>query len=138
MRAYFFTNMYLSDIQRGIQTAHVMHEMFTYYDRSSSPLLYDWADNHKTIIVLNAGYSSTLEEIQTHLANDENYLPWNFFRESEEALNNALTCIGIIVPEAYYNTTVVGGEEVPAQHFCGSWNWWDAQTVSYMRKFNLA
>ncbi len=120
MRAYFFLNQYISSIQCGIQSAHCLAEMFVKYriDTTSSVeeiakfrLLTDWATNHKTMILLNGGYSSNLWQILNTFINgngtfkDESEAPYPFahFQESEEALSSVLTCVGIILPEKVYN-----------------------------------
>ena len=103
-RAYFFTNMYISDIQRGIQTAHCisdMHMKYSVHDESeSTKLLADWATHNKTMIVLNGGYSSHLLKLSDVF--NQGDFPWEIFYESDDALNGALTCIGIIIPEYIY------------------------------------
>ena len=115
MRAYFFGNMYLSQIQQGIQAAHVLAEMwvkwgdpvFTQYTD-----LKEWAENHKTMILLNAGYSSEIESLVEYF-NRQNPYPWASFNEDPRALGlgyddigqkGALTCAGIILPERIYET----------------------------------
>ena len=66
MRAYFFTNRYLSSIQHGIQTAHCVAELFVKYNHEvfsntvQDGQLYSWAENDKTIIVLNGGSNEDL------------------------------------------------------------------------------
>lgn len=112
MRAYFFTNFYLSPIQHGIQSAHVLHEMFRKYQTSGIipdveklKLLNDWADNHKTIIVKNGGETSTMNRINELCA--KMMLPYAYF--NEPSLDNSLTCVGIIVPERFYDRSIVNG-----------------------------
>lgn len=106
MRAYFFGNMYLSSIQQGIQAAHTVAEMFTnyYHDRDDDKwdMLQDWATTHKTMILLNAGYSEEIHDLLAFFDTPENPYPWESFNESEAALDGALTCIGIILPEKIY------------------------------------
>ena len=109
MRAYFFCNFYLSSIQQGIQSAHCMHEMFTKYrDVNTEPqtsVLYDWANNHKTMIVLNGGDSQSIAELYELLAPlaKEGFFPFAKFSEDERSLNNALTCVGVVLPESIYD-----------------------------------
>lgn len=117
MRAYFFTNFYLSQIQHGIQSCHVMHEMFrkynddrTLFNKEHQQLLHDWADNHKTIIVKNGGDTETMHNIKELC--EKMYLPWAYF--NEPSLDNALTCIGVIVPEEYYDKNI-------SNRLCKSW-----------------
>lgn len=117
MRAYFFGNMYLSSIQQGIQAQHCTTNMFKKYlprpdvageccfDASEQSVqLMEWAHDHETDILLNGGYSSNLREIGTALDDTENQYPWSFFNEGYEALDGALTCVGIILPEEIYET----------------------------------
>lgn len=110
LRAYFFQNMYLQGIHAGIQSQHTTVEMFLSYSKSKSQkakMLYDWADNHKTTIILNGGYTSNLIKISALLKDKRNPLPWSDFCESTDALNGALTNVGVIVPEKYYSVKVV-------------------------------
>lgn len=113
MRAYFFTNMYLSSIQQGIQPLHIVAEMFCKYIRLSEDYelvmddkyrtLATWAKDHKTVICLNGGYSENLHNIiAEHLTDDDNPYPWEVFREGQDALGGALTSVGIILPEKMY------------------------------------
>jgi hypothetical protein len=99
MRAYFFTNMYLSSIQHGIQSLHCLQEINTKYQNESS-ILTDWAENHKTVIVLNGGPSEKLHAIKHLFEDDNNTYPWGYF--IEPSIDNALTCVGIILPESMY------------------------------------
>ena len=106
MRAYFFGNMYLSSIQQGIQAAHVVAEMATRYSAfasTSGPGMFtEWATDHKTMILLNAGYSEEIRNLKDLFQKNSNQYPWAYFHESDEALDGALTCVGIILPEKIY------------------------------------
>lgn len=107
MRLYTFCNYYLSSIQQGIQSAHVIGEMFAggvNMNEAALTTLYDWAKNHKTMVVLNGGNSANLAELWYKLSDlsEALYLPFNGFREDAQSLNNALTCVGIIIPEKIY------------------------------------
>ncbi len=116
MRAYFFGNMYLSSIQQGIQAQHCTVELYNNYapqvgesgydtiNPDRYEILVDWATKHKTSILLNAGYSSTLRNIYKELSDFDNPYPFAKFHESEEALDNALTCVCIVIPAAIYET----------------------------------
>jgi hypothetical protein len=103
-RAYFFTNMYISDIQRGIQSAHCISDMHVKYKNHGNDLLDKWAKYDKTMIVLNGGYSSHLKELCEIFCKNKIF-PWKYFQESEEALDGALTCVGIILPEYIYESS---------------------------------
>ncbi len=98
--------MYLSSIQQGIQAAHVISDMFiTYnpkYEGERTDMLQEWATNHKTMILLNGGYSSTIRDLYEFFNNTENPYPFESFNESDDALDGALTSVGIILPEKIY------------------------------------
>ena len=105
LRAYFFQNMYLTGVQAGIQSQHTTVEMFLKYDYHPGPgaMLYDWACNHKTTIVLNGGHTSDLWRIHGLLKDKDNPYPWAHFCESEEALQGCITNVGIILPGRVYD-----------------------------------
>lgn len=113
MRAYFFGNMYLSSIQQGIQAAHVLAEMYNKYDNTGSQefsILDTWARDHKTIVLLNAGYSEEIHNLVAFFATEvdgkeANPFPFAWFKEGKDALDSALTCAGIILPEEIYNAS---------------------------------
>ena len=103
MRAYYFGNMYLSSIQQGIQAAHATADMFVKYDENKASLmLHGWAAHHKTMILLNGGYSETIRGLLKFFEDNNNPYPFAPFYEGEDALDGALTTIGIILPEKIY------------------------------------
>lgn len=108
MRLYTFVNHYLSPIQHGIQTAHVVSELFnrymnrTFYGTPLCDTLMEWSLNHKTIIVLNGGFSSNLQNIYQVLSENHPY-PVATFNEGQDELNGALTAVGIVLPEKVYS-----------------------------------
>ena len=115
MRAYFFGNMYLSSIQQGIQAHHCATEMYNkYFPRPTfegeccfhaSPQtvqLADWGHDHKTDVLLSAGFSETIREIHDGFEDFDNPYPFAKFHEGHDALDGALTCAGIILPEEIY------------------------------------
>ena len=100
--------MYLSSIQQGIQAQHTTAELFVKYTTNTTAaqdrrgLLYEWAHAHKTSILLNGGYSSALREIINLFDSRQNPYPWAPFNEGKDALDGALTCVGIILPAKIY------------------------------------
>jgi hypothetical protein len=106
MRAYFFGNMYLSSIQQGIQAAHVVAEMYTKYVSPDGCqeyfILEHWAREHKTMVLLNAGYGQEIHSLVEFFSSKDNPLPWAKFHEGVDALDGAITCVGIILPEEFY------------------------------------
>jgi hypothetical protein len=62
----------------------------------------EWATDHKTTILLNGGMQSDLRDIISHFQKQDNPYPWEYFRESHDALNAALTNVSIVLPEKIY------------------------------------
>ncbi len=104
MRAYFWGNYYLSPIQQGIQSLHCLSEMYIKYlpQADEAGPLYDWACNHKTVVILNAGESDSIIKIRDMMGRPDNPYPWSTWDESVSALNGATTSVGIILPERIY------------------------------------
>jgi hypothetical protein len=111
MRFYSFVNaLYLNPIQYGIQTAHCVSEMAVDVARTSlNAVFYDWAENHKTIIICNGGNVAMLEDLYTQLIDptDAFGLPLVKFYEDEQSLNGALTSVALIVPAKFYDAKFV-------------------------------
>ena len=107
MRCYHLCNMYLSSIQQGVQSAHAQMELFVKYqeDSTKKSILFDWAENHKTMIVLNGGFLSDMKESINFFRENDNPNPFAVFHESEEALGGILTNIAIVLPEKIYKTS---------------------------------
>lgn len=115
MRLYTFTNVYISSIQKGIQSAHLAVDLVRKYATGSlSAPVKKWADNHKTMIVLNGGNSAMLADLlqafeiydtQARAQHSKNLplLPFASFSEDEQSLNSALTCVGCVLPEELYS-----------------------------------
>jgi len=161
MRAYFFGNMYLSSIQQGIQAAHVTHELFNKYSTVSgadglsilghSDTLFSWSLSHKTMILLNGGYSENLREIIALFDTPENPYPWAHFNEGEDSLDGALTSVGIVLPEKIYVTATAMREDedfTSRLRETGSWNpcddehyeisKWEFDLCAELNKYGLA
>lgn len=104
--AYYFGNMYLSSIQQGIQALHSTARMFVKYRNSPEKLniVYEWAENHETVVLLNGGYSSSIRELNEFFENQENPYPFCPFYEGNDALDGALTCTGIILSNRIFDT----------------------------------
>ena len=109
LRLYSFVNFYLSDIQKGIQTGHMAVDLVREYGDQEYGLtalrdmVADWADNHKTFIVLNGGNNLMLDNAATICSRSG--LPWTTFYEDEESLGGLRTSVGVVVPENYFNAT---------------------------------
>ena len=117
LRGFFFTNMYLSSIQKGIQSAHAVHDLFIKYrdqdpagpttrdeDIAAEHYLWVWAKKHKTMIVLDAGYDAELVDLWHFFRDESNPFPFEKWCESKEALNGACTCVAIVLPSTIFKT----------------------------------
>jgi hypothetical protein len=100
--------MYLSSIQQGIQSAHVTHSLFVKYQTpEESPILWDWATNDKTMIVLNGGagpdIKGAFEAIQhLNVEYDGERLPYQCFYE-DASLDGMMTSFGVVVPQCFFD-----------------------------------
>lgn len=111
LRGYFFTNMYLSGLQKGLQSAHAVHDAFVKYEdptidifHPAYSLLWEWARHHRTMVILDAGYHEEIEDLATFFDTDDNPYPWEIVNEAEDALRGAATCVMIVLPEEIYKT----------------------------------
>lgn len=106
MRFYAMGNYYLSSIQQGIQAAHAMGEMFVKYDIKGveQQCLHEWAEDHKTMVLLNGGNSHSLRELWLLLSDPRNTeFPVAKFNEDNVSLDGALTCVAIVLPDRLYD-----------------------------------
>lgn len=136
MRTYTFSMFYLASIQAGIQSLHVVAEMFIKYRMpngvdikgSHADQLYTWATDHKTVVLLNGGDAEALNDMRTFLHEPDNPYPHAFFEESLGAMNGCLTSVGIVLPERMYDadSTRVGHGVAKAL----PWSWWGRRPLS--------
>jgi hypothetical protein len=113
----FVANHYLSPLQAGLQTAHVVGELMTAYKPDLDQVgdsVYDWAQQDKTIIICGAGNHQGVEDcwaelvrtgIETHL------VAGAIFHEDERSMNGMATACGVIVPETYWDTTFIAASD---------------------------
>ena len=105
MRFYTFINAYLSQIQQGIQTAHILGEMVSRETNDGVHInaMADFLKNHKTIIVCNGGNNERLRELIEVFSDNRNPYQWDVFHEDAGSLDGALTGVGILLPETIYD-----------------------------------
>lgn len=89
---YIWNHRWLSSLQKGIQTAHLIAEM----SLLSTPEFTDWAVFYKTIIMLDGGSSDNLNQISNKLMFEKACLLEDAFEEDRKSLNGATTCVGAI------------------------------------------
>lgn len=109
-RMYCIVNQYISGIHAGIQSAHAIVELIEAYNRPANTpeesdahyLLKCWREKDKTIIVLNGGYQSVLEDFLEQAKSLQTY-PVAGWCEERKALNGAMTAVAVVLPEFIYN-----------------------------------
>ena len=102
----FVANHYLSPLQCGLQTAHVVSELSQFHPNVKQGEAFNrWARNDKTIIICGAGNHrgvvdcySELDRLASALA-----LPYGIFYEDEQSMNGMATACGVIVPQKYWD-----------------------------------
>jgi len=104
LRMYGFVNYQLTGIQKGIQFAHAIVEYGLEY--SSTKEYKEWANNHKTVILLNGGTTNTnilhlgtMNILYNSLI--ENEIPCSCFHEPD--LGDQMSAIAFIVDERVFN-----------------------------------
>ena len=111
LRAYSFSNRYLSSFQQGNQTAHSRDECVIKYivnpygkevNQKAKEMYVDWLVNYKVGIVLNGGDHESLTELYEFLSSVEHDFPFEQFHESGGALRGSLTNITIVLPERIF------------------------------------
>lgn len=106
LRCYHFNNFYFPGIHAGIQSHHSFMEIYNKYKNDRDSIQFhtmdEWAEDYKTVVVLNGGMQCHLEEMDSFLDNEHNNFPWASFREAKEAANNTMTNVGIILPDSIF------------------------------------
>ena len=129
-RMYFFVMYNLSGIQKGIQAGHAAVEYSRYARNYKDYAAYnEFADNHKTFILLNGGGSNDMLKRRDEL--DNLNIPNAVFFEPD--LNDSLSAIAFILTDDVYNLDLndpgVEGDEDYARRYA---------IKSYISKFRLA
>ena len=114
-RFYSFMNYYLSSLQQGLQSGHLISELFckhAYYGSSNGnpsyehEILHHWARDDKVMIVCNGGNAKSIKDLHSYFESIQNTvgpLPFANFHEDDDSLNGALTGTCIIVPDYLYD-----------------------------------
>lgn len=119
-RMYHLTMYNISEIQKSIQSYHAGMEYALKYwtDRDFQ----DWAQNEKTVIILNGGTSNsgknvekgTMEKHYEYLSEELSYKCAKFL---EPDLNFCMSAIAFIVPEQVYNKETYPEFEIKTNEF---------------------
>jgi hypothetical protein len=107
LRLYsFVAGLYLSPLQCGLQTAHIVSELYATRQAGPARQKYaDWAEKNKTIIILNALNSGGVISLHERLVPFAVLfgLPLSIFYEDEVSLGGAATAVGVVVPKQYFD-----------------------------------
>ena len=98
-RMYCFVERHLSALDKGIQLAHSIVEYGNIKDKSDEYSI--WSHRDKTIIALNGGTVNDLKQLEIDLT--KNGIHHSIFLE--EDLNNAMTCISVLVDDRVFDKT---------------------------------
>lgn len=96
-RMYCFVERHLSPLDKGIQSAHSIVEYGNSYSDTEEYSI--WANRDKTIILLNGGTVNELKALESDLT--RNGIHRSLFLE--EDLNNAMTCISVLVDDRVFD-----------------------------------
>jgi hypothetical protein len=104
LRMYGLVNYQLTGIQKGIQFLHAVVEYQLEYGQDDDYL--DWAENHKTVILLNGGTTNldenclgTINKYYSEIK--EIGIKCSAFKEPD--LGNQITSVSFIVDERVFN-----------------------------------
>lgn len=110
----FVAGLYLSPLQRGLQTAHAVSEMHANLlqspDMTEERAAYDtWCLHGKTIVICDALNSAGVVEAYNKLKFLSQHfgLPVSIFHEDVASLNGAPTATGIVVPDYLFDAKLI-------------------------------
>ena len=132
--AYIFTHVYLNTMQQGIQSLHVVGNMFGKYtaDTDGYKDVLDWAQNYKVVRILNGGGSP------------------NFAKNMDDAFKiaslYALPYVNFVEPDLYEQTSAFGFILTPQtvhnieseRDYVDEPNRDDFDIIKFLKQFNSA
>jgi hypothetical protein len=115
----FVAGLYLSDLQKGLQTAHVVSEIADQMENhrkfggwpNAIVDFQTWASQDKTIIICNAHNHQGVKDCWAEIRriNSALGLPAAIFHEDEQSMNGMATACGVIVPKRYWDVVYEDG-----------------------------
>jgi hypothetical protein len=152
-RLYTFTaHHFLSPLQCGIQSAHVVSELANMHriaEEQQRKIFELWAGLDKTIIVCGAGNHEGVTACWAKMVTlvGKLGLPVALFKEDERSMNGMATACGVIVPQKYWDVTFEKEENVwvhedtysndePAYHYFGQDDA-EGQLISHIKNYRL-
>lgn len=138
-RMYVFVERHLSPIDKGIQAAHAIVEYFNeaiLWEKEKYINLYtEWANLDKTLILLNGGSVTELDNLIEELYNSN--IHCGVFREPD--LDNIVTAVSVIVDEQVFNTKPIPDFIEPSMFITSRATWSPelAQQVCIYKKSDI-
>lgn len=119
----FVANHYLSPLQCGLQTAHVVSEIASNLHREmiragvgeDHHAFEQWAEHDKTIIICGAGNHQGVLDCWAELLRtgiEPGFVTGALFREDEQSMNGMATACGVIVPKKYWDVQFFEARQV--------------------------
>lgn len=109
----FVAGLYLSPLQCGLQTAHVVSEIVVGLRSRQDGAFMEWAAKDKTIIICDAGNHKGVLDCWAELKRtgvDTGLMCGAIFHEDEQSMNGMAAACGVIVPQKYWDTKFVPEE----------------------------
>lgn len=129
LRMYFFVMYNLSGIQKGIQAGHAAIEYQLKHGKRKQ--YKDFANHHKTFIVLDGGGSNDMIEREKEL---ESFgVPFASFQEPD--LNNSISAIAFIVPEMVFS---ISKDDIEFAETNPKYMTMHMEYAKYLKSFRLA
>lgn len=130
-RMYVLVNRSLGQINKGIQALHAVVEYGLKYPTTE---YFEWANEYKTVIVLDGGTSNSETSVMGDMENQFVYLfnelNMNAVTFHEPDVNNCLTAIAFIVDERVFDREKYVSLNPMLFEFCEK----DVRYVKYMNK----
>jgi hypothetical protein len=144
LRCYTFTLYQLSSIQQGIQAGHAAVELgMKAYKRQMSDLdgshwamYHEWANDWKTMVLLNGGGIAELVELLWLLKRGP--FPYSAFHESVDSLDGILTSVAIILPARIFKTAEAARKKIPLEPEEVPFGEWEIELIDRLSKAGLA
>jgi hypothetical protein len=155
----FVAGLYLSPLQRGLQTAHIVSELAAQAMDGLAGQIHafsEWASKDKTIIICEASNYKGILDCWAELKRtgiDTGLVMGAIFRENEESMNCMATACGVLVPRKYWDVEWVADEFAygggywrhskvdqplsPSDYDCYWLTHAEGQFISHIKKYRL-
>lgn len=113
---YAFPHRGLNGIYRTVQTSHAVAELLS-EPKSANAGGLDWANNHKTMILMEGLNSAGLKKLVGILEKSD--FAWADFHEDQETMDGIRTCVVVVVDKnKSYDDSLAGMKLVEFMKNC--------------------